>query len=138
MIRVLLVDDEASIRMLLRTALEVADFQVETASSAREAIARLPVSHFDLVITDMRMETVTSGYEVARVASRLDPRPTIVILTAFPIPASQWRAAGADALIVKGTDMLQLPERLRALMKPSVQDQDSALERVSRLLQKRD
>jgi CheY-like chemotaxis protein len=124
--------------MLLRTALEVADFQVETASSAREAIARLPVSHFDLVITDMRMETVTSGYEVARVASRLDPRPTIVILTAFPIPASQWRAAGADALIVKGTDMLQLPERLRALMKPSVQDQDSALERVSRLLQKRD
>jgi CheY-like chemotaxis protein len=132
MARVLLVDDEASIRMLLRTALETADFVVETASSAYEAATRLRDASFDLVITDMRMETATAGYEVVRAASLLNPRPKIVILTAFPVPASQWRESGADALIVKGTDMLQLPEKLHALVKQAAHRQESAVERLSR------
>jgi CheY-like chemotaxis protein len=132
--RVLLADDEASIRMLLRTALEVADFQVETASSAYEAKTILQSASFDLVITDMRMETATSGYDVVRAAAQLNPRPKIVILTAFPVPGSQWRPSGADALIVKGTDMLQLPEKLHALVKQPAQAQESAVERLSRKL----
>jgi CheY-like chemotaxis protein len=132
MLRVLLVDDEASIRMLLRTALETADFEVETASSAYEASTRLRDASFDLVITDMRMETVTAGYDVIRAASQVNPRPKIVILTAFPIPTSQWRSSGADALIVKGTDMLQLPEKLHALVKQPAHRQAGAVERLSR------
>jgi CheY-like chemotaxis protein len=132
MTRVLLVDDEASIRMLLRTALETADFVVETASSAYEAATRLRDASFDLVITDMRMETATAGYEVVRAAGQLNPRPKIVILTAFPVPASQWRESGADALIVKGADMFQLPEKLHALVKQPAHRQESAVERLSR------
>jgi CheY-like chemotaxis protein len=110
--KALLIDDEENIRTLLKTVLEMSDFVVETASSARSGIDLLPSQTFDVVISDLRMETEFAGYDVARVASRLDPRPVVVIVTAFPIPPSEWRSVGADALFTKGTDTLQLASRL--------------------------
>ena len=114
--RVLLVDDEPAILRLLQTVLAMADFEIATARSAADAVLRLHQEPFDLVLTDMRMETVTAGYDVVKAALKLHPRPKIVILTAFPVPATQWKSSGADALIVKGTDICNLPEQLRELM----------------------
>lgn len=116
MLRVLLVDDEPTILRLLRTILAPAEFEVQTSPSAADAVMRLRTEVFDAVLTDMRMETVTAGYDVVNAAAKLRPRPKIVILTAFPIPAAQWKPSGADALIVKGTDICKLPELLRALI----------------------
>jgi DNA-binding NtrC family response regulator len=110
--KALLIDDEANIRTLLKTVLEMADFAVETASSAHSAIECLRSQTYDVVISDLRMETQFAGYDVARIASRLDPRPVVVIVTAFPVPPSEWRSVGADALFTKGTDTLQLASRL--------------------------
>lgn len=114
--RVLLVDDEPAILRLLQTVLALADFEVVASRSAADAVLCLQQERFDLVLTDMRMETVTAGYDVVKAALQLQPRPKIVILTAFPIPASQWKPSGADALIVKGTGICNLPEQLRSLM----------------------
>src|SRR5512147_1553209 len=115
--KALLVDDEESIRKLLKTVLETADYAVETAASAGSALDVLRSQSFDVVITDLRMETHLAGYDVARFASRLNPRPLIVIVTAFPVPASQWRTVGADALFTKGADTLQLGNRLHHMLK---------------------
>jgi CheY-like chemotaxis protein len=79
---------------------------------------------FDLILTDMRMETPLAGYEVVRAAHQIRPRPAIVILTAFPIPSSDWRASGADALLVKGADILDLPEKLQTLVKQRARIQE--------------
>ena len=115
--RILIVDDEAAIVSMLRIAFESASFEVETAQSAKEAESRLGKSRFDIVMTDMRMETPGAGYEVVRKARGLEPRPAIAILTAFPIPSAEWQLSGADLLVVKGTDVLSLPNKLRALLK---------------------
>ena len=117
MFRILLVDDEPSILGLLKTVLELAAFQVETLSSAREAAPRLREASFDAVLTDMRMETPTAGYDIIRVARNLQPRPAIAILTAYPISPAEWKPSGADALFVKGTELMNLPEKLKALIK---------------------
>jgi CheY-like chemotaxis protein len=115
--RVLIVDDETSILNLLKTVLEASSFEVETAKSATEAKSRLRQTKFDLVLTDMRMETPIAGYDVVRAAQRLNPRPAVAILTAFPIPSSDWRSSGADALLVKGTNIMDLPQKLQSLLK---------------------
>jgi len=124
MIRVLVVDDEASVLGLLKTVLESTSFEVHTAKSAAEAKSRLRTLSFDLILTDMRMETPLAGYEVVRAAHQTRPRPAIVILTAFPIPSSDWRPSGADALLVKGADILNLPEKLQTLVKQRPRTQE--------------
>jgi len=126
MFRILVVDDESSILGLLRTVLELAQFQVDTAVSGSEGAARLAQSAFDVVLTDMRMETPTAGYDLIRTARQLRPRPAIAILTAFPISPAEWKPSGADALFVKGSDLINLPERLKALIKQRAQRQTAA------------
>jgi len=126
MFRILVVDDESSILGLLRTVLELAEFQVDTAASGSEGAARLAQGAFDVVLTDMRMETPTAGYDLIRTARQLRPRPAIAILTAFPISPAEWKPSGADALFVKGSDLINLPERLKALIKQRAQRQTAA------------
>jgi CheY-like chemotaxis protein len=114
--KALLVDDEESIRKLLKTVLEMQEFSVDTADSARNAISLLRENFFDAIITDLRMETPLAGYDVARVAARLSPRPLIVLVTAFPVPASEWRNSGADALFTKGANTLHLATHLAKML----------------------
>ena len=117
MFKTLLVEDEEAVRGLLATVLETGGFKVVTANSAAEGTAILAEGEdFDVVITDLRMESPLAGFEVVRVAGEAVPRPVIVVLTAYPVPASDWRNAGADALFVKGTGTWALPEQLRALL----------------------
>jgi hypothetical protein len=68
------------------------------------------------VLTDMRMETATAGFDVVRAARQLDPRPVIAILTAFPISPTEWRPSGADTLMVKGAEIMSLPDKLLSLL----------------------
>lgn len=117
MFRILIVDDEPSILGLLKTVLELASFHVDTLTSAKQATARLVEEAFDVVLTDMKMETPTAGYDVIRAARQLRPRPAIAILTAFPISPAEWKPSGADALFVKGTELMNLPEKLKAMIK---------------------
>jgi DNA-binding response OmpR family regulator len=114
--KILLVEDEEPIRRMLKTVLEMDDFSVETAGSAGEGIQILRTGSFDAVVTDLRMESAGAGYDVVRAAKALSPNPLAVILTAFPVPPSDWRSAGADALITKGGGPLELPKRLSAML----------------------
>ena len=105
MVRVLLVDDEPSIRTTLKIILEMEQFAVTTAANAHEAVQELEQSEFDVVLTDLNMETSDAGFKVVQKANSLARRPATAIVTAFPVPSSEWKAAGADTLIVKGTDV---------------------------------
>ncbi len=119
---VLLVDDDAGVLRSLKVMFEAHDFNVSTARSAAEAIRAMAERAFDLVVTDMRMETHTSGYDVLRAAKARPNTPAVAILSAFPIPATEWRSAGADTMFMKGfgiSAMLQDLERLASGRKRS-------------------
>jgi DNA-binding response OmpR family regulator len=114
--KILLVEDEEPIRRMLKTVLEMDDFSVDTAGSAGEGIETLQQKSFDAVVTDLRMESPVAGYEVVKAAKAISRKTLAVILTAFPVPPSDWRQAGADALITKGGGSLELPKRLAAML----------------------
>lgn len=117
MIRTLLVDDDDAIVQLFRTVLELSGFVVDTAKSAADAIEQISSNSYEVIITDLRMETSTAGFDVVRAAVQRNPRPLVVVVTAFPVPASEWRKTGADALYVKGANTMALPEQLKELLK---------------------
>jgi DNA-binding response OmpR family regulator len=99
--RILVVDDERGITTMLRMIFEAEGWSVETASSAAEAQHVLRASEFDVVVTDMRMESPVSGMEVAGFAKASPSKPAVVILSAYPLQTSDW-VGRADAYLQKG------------------------------------
>jgi len=68
--RILLVDDDLAVLLTLKAVLELNGFEVETAASTAEALARLESGVYHMVISDLRMETDEAGLEVIRAAHR--------------------------------------------------------------------
>jgi DNA-binding response OmpR family regulator len=114
--RILLVDDELAILLTLRAILEMNGFEVETAASAREAEGKLVTSEFHMVITDMRMETETAGYDVIRFARQQKYNPAVAILTAYPSLGSDWKSRGAESMLVKPMNANDLLRQIEALL----------------------
>ena len=120
--RILLVDDELAILLTLKAILEMNGFEVETAASATEAVEKLNGGAYQMVITDMRMETETAGYDVIRVARQQEYNPATAILTAFPSLGSDWKKEGAQSLLVKPVGTEDLLRQIEALL---VQHEDA-------------
>ncbi len=114
--RILIVDDEMAILLTLKAILEMHGFEVETAASARDAASKLSAAEYDMVITDMRMETETAGYDVIRAARSQSYNPATAILTAFPVLGSEWESKGAQSLLVKPVNAPDLIRQIEALL----------------------
>lgn len=114
--RILLVDDDLAILLTLKAVLEISDFEVETAASAREAKARLRNNEYHMVITDLRMESETAGQDVAAAARKAPNRPAVAILTAYPPQNEEWVTDGADKLLVKPMNTQDLLRQIEALL----------------------
>ncbi len=114
--RILLVDDELAILLTLKAILEMNGFEVETASSGTEAVKKLDAAVFHMVITDMRMETETAGYDVIRAAKQKPYNPATSILTAYPSLGSDWKSKGAQSLLVKPVNTQDLLRQIEALL----------------------
>lgn len=116
--RVLIVDDEESIAVVLAAGLSRANqYHVETATSGAAALAKFKADPFDLVLTDYRMPDM-SGIELSEKIRQLRPDTLIMLMTAFdsrqvreqaqavklheyiqkPIPVAQVRAIVEKAL----------------------------------------
>ena len=80
--QILVVDDEAAQREILRTILAAEGYQVEAAKSAGEALEKGGRKRFDLVLTDLRMPGA-DGLSLVRELSREDPPTLVIIMTGF-------------------------------------------------------
>lgn len=89
--RVLVVDDEASIRDLLAKTLALAEYDVDLAPDGRTALDRLRIIPYDLLITDLKMPGV-DGLTVIREARRLKADLPVIIITGFSTEASAIEA----------------------------------------------
>ena len=79
---VLIVDDEESIRTLMRFNLISQGYAVETASSGEEGLAKYNQYNPDLVITDIMMEGIT-GLDVLKRVKSLNPDAMVIVVTGY-------------------------------------------------------
>lgn len=80
--QLLIVDDDASIRTLLRLIAERRGFSADVAADGVDALALMSEHNYDMAIIDLMMPRV-NGYELVDSLRRLDHRPTVVIATAM-------------------------------------------------------
>ena len=114
--RILLVDDDVAVLLTLKTVLEMNDFEVHTASSAAEAMGKLESGVYQMVITDVRMETENAGFEVIRAARQQHYYPATALLTAYPPVDGNWKQRGAQSVLVKPVGTQDLVRQLEALL----------------------
>lgn len=107
--RILVVDDEESIRDLCARVLTRAGYVVATAPSGEDAIVRLQEEAFDLMISDIRMPGI-SGLEVLEHAKTTFPAIRVVLITGFGTPQTLTRArqSGADRILTKPFNPMEL------------------------------
>jgi DNA-binding response OmpR family regulator len=114
--RILLVDDELAVLLTLKAVLEFNGFEVETAASAKEAKLKMKTGPYHMVITDMRMESDNSGFEVVQAAKKASYQPAVAMLTAFPAADEDWQEQGADEMLVKPMNTQDLLVQIEALL----------------------
>src|SRR5215467_14583392 len=95
--RILLVDDDLAVLLTLKAVLEMNQFEVDTASSAAEALQKMTSGVYQMVITDARMETDDAGFHVIREALRQPYNPATALLTAYPPANGSWKEMGAQS-----------------------------------------
>ena len=100
--RVLVVDDEASIRELLEKTLAMSDYDVDTAPDGRTALERMRLYPYDLLITDLRMPGM-DGLTVIREAKRYKADLPVLVITGYSTESSAIEAAnlGVNGYLTK-------------------------------------
>jgi excisionase family DNA binding protein len=113
--RVLVVDDEASIRDLLSKTLALAEYEVDAAPDGRSALDRMRLYPYDLLIADLKMPGM-DGLTVIREAKRYKADLPVIIITGFSTESSAIEAVN---LGVAGylTKPFRVPQVLAAAAK---------------------
>ena len=113
--RVLVVEDEPSLRKLYRGDLAEDGYEVATASSAPEALAQIEAMRPDLVVLDIRMPGMDGLDAMTRILER-DPRIAVVLNSAFSCYKDNFLSWAADAYVVKSSDTSELRETVRRVL----------------------
>ena len=118
--KILVVDDEASIRRILETRLKMAGYNVVTAEDGEEAVDLFNKTNPDLVILDVMMPKM-DGYGVTREIRRVSDIP-IIILTALGDVSERITGLelGADDYVIKPFSPKELEARVKAVLRRTV------------------
>ncbi|HXE14380.1 MAG TPA: response regulator [Bryobacteraceae bacterium] len=81
--RVLLVDDNVTSRLTLKTVLEAGGYSVDAAASAAEAVDKLDERQYELVLSDLQMESPEAGLKVLAHARLMDYKPATALVTTY-------------------------------------------------------
>src|SRR6202140_1821804 len=81
--RVLLVDADPTSRLTLQTVLEAGGYHVDSAASAAEAVGKLDEQEYQLVLSDLQMESPEAGLKVLAHARMMAYKPATAIVTTY-------------------------------------------------------
>jgi two-component system response regulator MtrA len=115
--RILLIEDDPSIREVTAIGLGAAGFEVTTAADGVDGLARFRADPYDLILLDVMLPRL-DGYEVARQVRKTSTVP-IVMLTARgdTMDVVVGLEAGADDYVRKPFDLPELIARIRAALR---------------------
>ena len=126
-VSVLVVDDEAPIRRLLRTSLSAQNFEVLEAADAAAALARLPKDKPDVVLLDLTLPD-RDGIEVIRTIRSTGDKTPIIVLSSRGDERGKVEALdlGADDYVTKPFGTGELVARIRTAIRHRMQEQGGA------------
>jgi CheY-like chemotaxis protein len=112
--RVLLVDDNPTSRLTLKTVLEASGYHVDSAASAAEAFGKMDQKSYELVLSDLQMESPEAGLKVLARARIMEYEPATALITAYHQNAKL--DARAQTLIIETQDVPEILTKVADLI----------------------
>ncbi|MFO7557449.1 MAG: sigma-54 dependent transcriptional regulator [Desulfobacterales bacterium] len=125
--KILVVDDDASHRLMLDAVLTAEKFEVSQADSGQSAIAAVEEQFFDLILMDVRMSRI-GGIEALKKIRKISPAIPVIIMTAYSSVSTAVEAlkSGASDYLTKPLDI----EELKILLHKTMQHQKLEQENI--------
>jgi len=115
MAKLLVVDDEANIRLLYAQELSDEGYEVVTAGTALEAVEKLEGTDFDLVVLDIKLKNESGIELLQRIVKERHTLP-VILCTAFSCYKDDFSAWLADGYVVKSSDMQELKDEIKRVL----------------------
>ena len=119
--KILIADDDASVRKALGRVLEEEGYQIILAADGREAVEKFESGPVDLLVLDIALPIKTGWNTFERITSRVPALP-IVIITGKANPCDLAVAAGLGAVMEKPLEVSQLLQTMQELLGKSPED----------------
>lgn len=136
--RILVVDDDESIREVLKAILEDEGYTVESVDTAKKAIQKTKRKIYNLALIDVRLPDM-EGIELLTKMSDTTPKMRKVIITGYPTLQNAVEAVnkGADVYIVKPFDMEKVLETIKEQLKKQEEAKKYSQEKVAEFIETR-
>ena len=113
--RILVVEDEESLRLLYEEELKSEGYEVLTAGNGREAIQQLEQGRPDLIILDIVMPVMDGMEALGRIVGKERKIP-IILHTSYSGYREDFMSWAADAYVTKSADLGELKDKIRVLL----------------------
>lgn len=115
MYTILIVDDEANIRLLYEKELQEAGYKTLTASEANEALVLVQKDEVDLVLLDIKMPGI-DGLELLNRILNINNKMPVILNTAYASFKDNFSAWSADAYVVKSSDLSEMKQTIEKVL----------------------
>jgi two-component system NtrC family response regulator len=136
--RILIIDDDETIRKALKAILEDEGYIVETAENAKKAIEKTQQSIYNVALIDIRLPDM-EGYELLTKMKDTTPKMRKIIVTGYPTIHNAIEAVnrGADAYIVKPFDVEKVLATIKEQLKKQEEEKRFSQEKVAEFIETR-
>lgn len=136
--RILIIDDDESIRKILSAILEDEGYAVETAENGREAIDKTNVKVYNLALIDVRLPDIEGVVLLGKLKETV-PRMRKIIITGFPTVQNAIEAVNnkADAYMLKPFEIGKILETIKEQLKKQWEEKEYSQNRITEFIETR-
>jgi DNA-binding response OmpR family regulator len=136
--RVLVVDDDDAVRLLIETGLQRDGYEVVTASNVNDALKYIVTERFDVLLSDLHMPCAGDGFTVVSAMRHTHPTALTVVLSGYPALEEAMAAilSQADEIMVKPFQIGSIKELIRTRLAAPVPSKPATVESVATILER--
>jgi DNA-binding NtrC family response regulator len=136
--RILVIDDEESIRRTVSMTLERAGYAVDTAENAKQAIEKAQANFYNLALIDVRLPDM-EGTELLTALKETTPKMIKIMLTGYPALENAVKAInkGVDAYLIKPVKTDELLKLIKEHLDKQKQEKEYGQQKVAQFVETR-